>query len=495
MLFKKLEKPKKSPLTSLPFDSLLNPHYRLILCRLLSYALGVENHYMVFLPCGWCTCEWCGNDLLDEFCSLCDSKNSCVYDPNSNSFDCRPDSYQPPYPTYETYSCDSCENDSHFGYDCPPQFSLNYESELGYIESYNSYPYDSSSFPQKYLCCENCGEYCDEIKIDELKGNFIRMSIEINKKKKLQQLEQVDYAVVITPDFSITESLIMENEHLDTFSETESDEFIKSSVENLVPILNESEDFFDIKSECDMPDCDDCQTTKFSTISNPLFNDSTSSADESSHEEVIHEMSFKSYSNPLLDLDKEIISSEFNPIHNEDLDSTMKNDRFDTKSYLLESLLNRDTLMASSPKFDSLLKEFSGELTHTDLIPSGINEADCDPEEDIHLVERLLYDNSPPRPPKDFNSKNSDVKDNKEKDKMRAKPNKIKSKRKAWESPESIPTKSKPGQSQESIKKKQDKKIKGLDLLWIEDKKMKGDDANLEVLTEQAQHPFSFVYK
>nr|GEZ23613.1 hypothetical protein [Tanacetum cinerariifolium] len=34
-------------------------------------------------------------------------------------------------------------------------------------------------------------EYRDEIKSDELKGNFNSMSIEINKKKKLQQLEQV----------------------------------------------------------------------------------------------------------------------------------------------------------------------------------------------------------------------------------------------------------------------------------------------------------------
>nr|GFB01215.1 hypothetical protein [Tanacetum cinerariifolium] len=40
----------------------------------------------------------------------------------------------------------------------------------------------------------------------------------------------------VTPDFSITDSLIMENQHLDTIPKTESDEFIKSSVENLVPI-------------------------------------------------------------------------------------------------------------------------------------------------------------------------------------------------------------------------------------------------------------------
>nr|GFA78081.1 hypothetical protein [Tanacetum cinerariifolium] len=37
-----------------------------------------------------------------------------------------------------------------------PQFPLNYESEPGYIENYNSYPYDSSSFPQQELYCENC---------------------------------------------------------------------------------------------------------------------------------------------------------------------------------------------------------------------------------------------------------------------------------------------------------------------------------------------------
>nr|GEV83197.1 reverse transcriptase domain-containing protein [Tanacetum cinerariifolium] len=108
--------------------------------------------------------------------------------------------------------------------------------------------------------------------------------------------------------------------------------------------------------------------------------------DESNHEEDIHEMSFKTYSNPL---DEKIISSEFNPIHNEDLDSTLKNNRFDTKFYFLESLLNRDTLMASSPKFDSLLKEFSSELTHTDLIPPGINEAnkDCNSENSNVIIE------------------------------------------------------------------------------------------------------------
>ncbi|GJZ19823.1 hypothetical protein Tco_0556413 [Tanacetum coccineum] len=76
-----------------------------------------------------------------------------------------------------------------------------------------------------------------EIKINELKGNFNEMSIEIRKKEK-EQLEQVANLKPFDP------LLIMENEHLDTIPETKSDEFIKSSVENLVQTQSESEDEF-----------------------------------------------------------------------------------------------------------------------------------------------------------------------------------------------------------------------------------------------------------
>ncbi|GJX48016.1 hypothetical protein Tco_0273206 [Tanacetum coccineum] len=53
----------------------------------------------------------------------------------------------------------------------------------------------------------------------------------------------IDYTIAITPESPTEEpvnSLIMENEHLDTIPATESDEFIKSSVEILVPIPSES---------------------------------------------------------------------------------------------------------------------------------------------------------------------------------------------------------------------------------------------------------------
>ncbi|GKA23475.1 hypothetical protein Tco_0709437, partial [Tanacetum coccineum] len=76
-----------------------------------------------------------------------------------------------------------------------------------------------------------------------------------------------------------------------------------------------------------------------------------------------------------------------------------KNDHFDTESYLLESLLNRDALMVSSPKIASLLDEFAGELI---TIPPGI--VNTNHEGYISMTERLLYDNSTPRPPKNFHA-------------------------------------------------------------------------------------------
>nr|GFC04311.1 hypothetical protein [Tanacetum cinerariifolium] len=191
------------------------------------------------------------------------------------------------------------------------------------------------------------------------------------------------------------DSLRMGDERLNTIPKTESNEFIKSSVENLVQNPSESKD----ECECDVPDYDDSQTTNFSTFSNSLFDDSTSSDDESSHKEVIHEMSLKTYSYPLFDLYEEIISSEFNSIPNEDLDFTMKNDRFVIELYLLESLLNHDTLMASFPEIDSPLDEFVGELI---TIPPRI--VDREFKEYISLMKKLLSINSSPRPLENFHA-------------------------------------------------------------------------------------------
>ncbi|GJX87156.1 hypothetical protein Tco_0339170, partial [Tanacetum coccineum] len=133
-------------------------------------------------------------------------------------------------------------------------------------------------------------------------------------------------STAITPDSPKTDSLIMVDKHLDTIPKIESDEFIKSSVENLV------------QNPSDVP------------------------KDE----------------------------REFNPTHNEDLDSTPKDIRFDAESYLLESLANRDTLMASPPKIDFFLDDFAGELTaYSNHSPPGIDNINLDPEGDILFLRSL----------------------------------------------------------------------------------------------------------
>ncbi|GJU48751.1 hypothetical protein Tco_1218306 [Tanacetum coccineum] len=270
-----------------------------------------------------------------------------------------------------------------------------------------------------------------EIKIKQLLQDYNGLDIEMRKKERVlmeekylaasQRIKSIcndeddsiplrDIIARYSPSVAITssppvlptrepeDSLIMGDEHLDTIPEKESDELIKSSVENLVPIPSESEDFSDNESECDVPECDETSPT-FTTFSNPLFDsndDFTSSDDESLSDEDVPMENFKIYSNPLFD-DEEIISPKIDPHY------------FNAESNLIESLLNRDILIDSSPKFDYLLEEFSGELAHIDPIPPGIEKADFDLEEEIRLVENLLYDNSSPRPPEELNLEIADT--------------------------------------------------------------------------------------
>nr|GEV24216.1 hypothetical protein [Tanacetum cinerariifolium] len=316
----------------------------------------------------------------DGFCSLCNSRNSCVYDPNPNSFDCPPDSCHPPHPINETYSCDSYGNDSHFGYDCQPQFPLNYESEPGYIENYNSYPYDSSSFPQQYPCCEDCevlseADHCQPPQYtvnhlifnahnDLLNANNDLLNsqnkITIAQNKLMEQLKSMcamilaccdddDDDSVITPNEPV-DSLSMEDEHLNIIPATELDEFIKSSVEN----LSQTQSLYDE----DVPE---------KIFLNPLF-------------------------------EEEIIPMKIDQYHH------------NIESALMESLHTHDSSLIISSKIDSLLDEFAGELTLPKSILPGIDETDCDPEEYILLIERLLYDNSSPLPLEEFVFENSNAK-------------------------------------------------------------------------------------
>nr|GFA90366.1 hypothetical protein [Tanacetum cinerariifolium] len=100
--------------------------------------------------------------------------------------------------------------------------------------------------------------------------------------------------------------------------------------------------------------------------------------DESLPDKDVPVEEFKIYSNPLCDEDK-INSDKLNP------------HCFNVESDFVESLLNHDTFIDFSSKFD-----FSGELIH---INPEIPKSDFDFEEEIRL-----YDNSSPRPSEELNA-------------------------------------------------------------------------------------------
>ncbi|GJX89164.1 hypothetical protein Tco_0341178, partial [Tanacetum coccineum] len=92
-------------------------------------------------------------------------------------------------------------------------------------------------------------------------------------------ISELPPCVAITPVLSTEEpvdSLIMEDEHLDTIPATESDEVIKSSVEDLVPIPSESEGIPD--NMCDVPFRDNSPPLD---ISKDQFEDFSDSNDDS----------------------------------------------------------------------------------------------------------------------------------------------------------------------------------------------------------------------
>ncbi|GJR31351.1 hypothetical protein Tco_1107583 [Tanacetum coccineum] len=150
----------------------------------------------------------------------------------------------------------------------------------------------------------------------------------------------------------------MGNEELSTIPKKESDKFIKSSVEVLVPIPSESEDTSESDSDCNLPSCDNFSPInvyeeKFVTFSNPIFDsndDFTSSNDESLSDEDVPEDNVKIYSNPLFEFDDKYISSDVNPLFDEMLEDIKCKDSYNSN-------LDESTFLVT-PLFDSNKDEF-----------------------------------------------------------------------------------------------------------------------------------------
>nr|GEU81059.1 hypothetical protein [Tanacetum cinerariifolium] len=344
--------------------------------------------------CHQCTCELCGNGAhygyncppkvsiifypepfnnqtikelpptVPSFDQLCysEDENSFTYDSTSNLVHDSPNFFDPPA-QLPFYSCEFCENDARYGHYCTPQVPFIYP-ESCYNQDFN-FPQDSHDFQQQDLCCENCGiPACYDDDDD-------------------------DYTFAITPN-EPDNSLSMGDEHLDTIPATESNEFIKSSVENLVPNPSESEGEYEyphhFNAESDLIE---------SLLNHDSSIISSSSKIDSLFDEFAGELTL------LKSIPLRINEIDCNPKEETNFIKILLYDNSSPRPQEEFNSENSDAVFKSFSLFlipvedsDSLMKEIDLSFTPDYPMPLGIEEDDYDSKRYILILEELLSNDS-----------------------------------------------------------------------------------------------------
>nr|GEU74452.1 hypothetical protein [Tanacetum cinerariifolium] len=409
------------------------------------------------LVCYLCTCEQCGNILIQGTCLKCNSGAGISF-----TYDTIPEYFNevqiipnpPPQSHFNIYLCQICESNSHYGYECVNplidhhccykcrnslsdffchqctcEFCGNGD-HVGYncpaqVPSIQTLP----NFPQQYPCCEDCEDLLEAYQcqpsqytvnhlffnahndllhsqnklMEQLTSMCNKVGQYIQRKEEEKRIEEEQAAkaqnwklpvcydddddeersifmkdkiisglppyAAITPSLSTEEpdnSLSMGDEHLDTIPATESDEFIKSSVESLVPIPSESVCIPD--NMCDVPFHDNSPPLDVSKDQFEDFSDSNDGSTSTDHDSFsIDNIEYVEASPP----NSELVSSAVMEIVipkvggiNDDILLTIKDD------ILREKLLNINLLIASikalndnpTPSSDFMTKSSSTSL-------------------------------------------------------------------------------------------------------------------------------------
>ncbi|GJY41430.1 hypothetical protein Tco_0428700 [Tanacetum coccineum] len=240
--------------------------------------------------------SWCGGPFNGGNCHGCSSVgsgNEFVYDPNPYSFNETPNFFnQPPQHQYETYSCELCGDSPHYGFDCQTRTQLVYEHDLCSSQYFSNdqSPYYSRSLPQhnssltvvrsvevpiialivKPRTSLDINRILEELlrtvkpnpPVGEPEGSDDYIEVPFDDEQILRQ----HYTAHVTPPplaytspplflttMEPTDTLLMGDEVISTNPAREINKFIKSSVDDFVPILKESEVTSDSNLECNMP--------------------------------------------------------------------------------------------------------------------------------------------------------------------------------------------------------------------------------------------------
>nr|GEY19309.1 hypothetical protein [Tanacetum cinerariifolium] len=227
--------------------------------------------------------------------------------------------------------------------------------------------------------------------------------------------DNIDYVEASPPDFELVSSEVKEIVILEVGGIKASndnpisfyDPIISGTPSNLTP-SGESDFFLEgdmllFKAFLNDDHSSDFKTKSSSTSLNSLLEE-TNNFNKSLPK-------FTTFLNVLCNAECESDSSDDQSFFDEDvLEKIVSKPLCEEEIIPMKSLRTHDSSLLISSKIDSLLDEFAGELTLLKSIPSGIDETDCDFEEDIRLIEKLLYDNSFPHPSEEFVSLNSDAK-------------------------------------------------------------------------------------
>nr|GEU36234.1 hypothetical protein [Tanacetum cinerariifolium] len=243
----------------------------------------------------------CNNQTIDELPQTLpifhptfhyEAESPFTLDSTPTYVDESPNVFNPPSQS-PVYPCEFCGNDAYYDHYYTPQAPFSYP-EPCYNQDFN-FQQDFQDVPQQYPYCDDCGLNNTLAKIkDQMTSitSLCKLACQVAQKKlEEKQIEEEraakakywklpvcydddddeersnsldDNIIFVLPLFSaITldesilsieepdNSLSIGDEHLDTIPATESNEFIKSGVENLIPIPSESEGI--LKHVCDVP--------------------------------------------------------------------------------------------------------------------------------------------------------------------------------------------------------------------------------------------------
>nr|GFA90724.1 hypothetical protein [Tanacetum cinerariifolium] len=225
--------------------------------------------------------------------------------------------------------------------------------------------------------------------------------------------DNIDYVEASPPDSELVSSEVMEIVILEVGGIKESndnpipshDPIISGTPSNLTPSgenLDPEGDMLLFEAFLNDDHSSESQTKPSSTSLNSLLEE-TNNFHNSLPE-------CTTFSHVLCDAECESDSSDDQSSSDKDvLETIVSKPLYEEEIIPMKSLRTHDSSLPISSKIDSLLDEFAGELTFLKSIPPGIDKANCDFEEDIRLIEKLLYDNSSPRPPEEFVFVNSEA--------------------------------------------------------------------------------------